>query len=105
MKNNFQIFIAIVLMGMVFLFYLDWIIFFLLSSPQNPTDVEIKLERTACFGTCPIYSITVFDDGTAIYEGKQFGRIEGSRTFIIPEEKVGELIRLFYTKNLFFTLE
>lgn len=33
---------------------------------------EITLERTACFGTCPIYKVTLKRDGTATYVGKQF---------------------------------
>lgn len=33
---------------------------------------EITLERTACFGTCPIYKITLRRDGTATYVGRRF---------------------------------
>ncbi|MBC2663655.1 energy transducer TonB [Novosphingobium flavum] len=28
-----------------------------------PEDVEITLERTACFGTCPDYQVTIRGDG------------------------------------------
>lgn len=33
---------------------------------------EITLERTPCFGTCPVYSLTLKEDGTAIYKGTRF---------------------------------
>ena len=42
-----------------------------------PTPV-ITLERTACFGTCPVYRLSVTDDGTVSFEGRahvpQLGR-------------------------------
>lgn len=42
---------------------------------------EITLERTACFGTCPMYKVTLKADGTFTYEGKEYvehkGRYKG----------------------------
>lgn len=32
----------------------------------------ISLERTACFGECPIYTLTLRADGTAIYRGEDY---------------------------------
>jgi len=34
--------------------------------------VAIEYRRGACFGTCPIFNIKVYQDGRAIYEGKNF---------------------------------
>ncbi len=31
-----------------------------------------QLRRTACYGRCPIYSITIYDNGVAIYHGIRF---------------------------------
>ena len=31
---------------------------------------EITLQRTACYGRCPVYTLTLRADGTAIYEGE-----------------------------------
>ncbi|RYG66071.1 hypothetical protein EON77_17820 [bacterium] len=36
----------------------------------EPTLKEITLQRTACFGTCPVYTLTLRADGTAIYRGE-----------------------------------
>ncbi|HKR02541.1 MAG TPA: DUF6438 domain-containing protein [Pyrinomonadaceae bacterium] len=38
---------------------------------------EITLERTACFGYCPIYTVTLRRDGTISYNGKKFVQLEG----------------------------
>lgn len=49
-----------------------------LSSQDQDQITEVTLERTACFGTCPIYKVTVRRDGTISYEGKRFVQLEGS---------------------------
>ena len=40
---------------------------------------SIKLERTACLGTCPIYSFTIFSDERLRYEGEGFVKARGTR--------------------------
>ena len=47
---------------------------------------SIKLERTECYGTCPIYSITIFSDGRVRYEGKNFVKVKGVRIDKISED-------------------
>ena len=38
--------------------------------PDRNEITEISLERTPCFGTCPVDTITLHPDGTADYFGK-----------------------------------
>jgi hypothetical protein len=38
---------------------------------------SIKLERTACLGTCPIYSVTIFSVGRLEYKGEMFVKAKG----------------------------
>lgn len=38
-------------------------------------DVLVAIERTACFGTCPVYAVTVLTDGTARYTGERHVKI------------------------------
>lgn len=64
-------------------------------------DVVITLERTRCFGACPAYSVTVYGDGTVVYEGVDFVKVEGTRTAQIPQEKVKELVDEFYEIGFF----
>ena len=72
-----------------------------LSTPVNLTDVEIKLEKTACFGPCPIYSVIIYGDGTVIYDGIQFVDNVGKSTHQIPKEHVNDLVELIYELNYF----
>jgi hypothetical protein len=38
---------------------------------RSPDSIAVFLERGACFGRCPVYSLTVYRSGYAIYHGKQ----------------------------------
>jgi hypothetical protein len=41
---------------------------------------EIRLRRTPCYGTCPVYSVTIHGDGRFEYHGERYvGRL-GSHT-------------------------
>ncbi|MBW4658399.1 MAG: hypothetical protein KME15_06975 [Drouetiella hepatica Uher 2000/2452] len=67
-------------------------------------DAVITLERTACFGTCPVYQLTVYGDGRVVYEGTAFVAVIGKRTAQISPEQVQQLVTAFETAN-FFSLE
>jgi hypothetical protein len=41
------------------------------------TRVMATLERTMCFGTCPVYRLTIFSDGRVEWEGKNFVKVPG----------------------------
>lgn len=89
--------------------YSKWLIVLLLfttpSLAQTPEEEPvITLERTSCLGTCPIYSVQIFEDGKVVYEGKQFVAVEGRQVSKIPSEKVQELVHKFL-KIDYFSLE
>src|SRR5215470_6365535 len=44
------------------------------------TITEIILERTPCYGRCPIDTLVLHADGTAAYTGKQFTQRTGQFT-------------------------
>jgi hypothetical protein len=39
--------------------------------------VTITMERTPCFGRCPVYRVSLNDSGTVVYEGRGFVRENG----------------------------
>lgn len=41
---------------------------------------SITLHRGACFGTCPVYDVTLNSDGTAVYTGGPFAPRQGEHT-------------------------
>ena len=64
------------------------------SVSGNYDDVIITLERTACFGTCPVYTLTMNGDGTVIYEGKDFVKTKGRVEATISQDQIEQLISL-----------
>ena len=58
-----------------------------LTKKTNTSEIEliISLQRTACFGTCPIYKIEIFSDGSGIYTGTRFVKNIGITEFSLSE--------------------
>jgi Domain of unknown function (DUF6438)/Ankyrin repeats (3 copies) len=57
-----------------------------------PPDTMIRLERTSCFGECPIYTVTIDARGTVTYEGDRFVRAVGLQTARIAPAVVATLL-------------
>lgn len=55
-------------------------------TPSTGTPIAIERETISyqtspCYGTCPVYAITVQPDGTGMFEGKQHTAVTGTRAF------------------------
>ena len=52
------------------------------DTAEPPRTAEtIRYEAGPCFGTCPVYVVTVSSDGRGMFEGKRFTSVAGSRSF------------------------
>lgn len=58
-------------------------------------DVEIRLARGACFGFCPVYTVTITGEGAVRYEGRNHVDAVGVRTATIPPADVARLVARF----------
>jgi|GEM_PF-2316487 hypothetical protein len=63
----------------------------LLDTTKN--QVEVSLDRSPCYGTCPVYSVN-FNLSTkeATFKGLKFTRLSGERTFTLTNEEVSSII-------------
>lgn len=64
----------------------------------EPTDIQnvvITLKRSACFGICPTYNITIYGNGTVIYEGTTNVNMTGIQISNITEDNLRLLISEF----------
>ena len=61
-------------------------------SAGNHKAVAIRMERTACFGKCPVYTLTVEPTGNVTFEGKQFTKTLGKVESRLEDEKMAQLI-------------
>jgi len=62
---------------------------------ESPTKADAKtatvvasIERTACYGSCPIYRATFFSDGRVRYVGKRFIPNVGTYDLVISADEV-----------------
>jgi hypothetical protein len=67
----------------------------LLQTPALPSPVVITIERTACYGMCPVYSLEITGGGTVTYQGRQFVRVIGKAAAKISPESVRQLVAEF----------
>lgn len=54
------------------------------TTETAPVAIEretISYETSPCFGTCPVYRVTVQPDGTGVFEGRRFTKVVGTRDF------------------------
>lgn len=62
---------------------------------------EITLERTACFGTCPMYTLTITADGKVTFEGRRFTKVTGQATGKISKKAFRGLVAEFQKLGYF----
>lgn len=55
--------------------------------------IEITIQRTVCYGTCPDYEVTLRGDGTVRYTGRQYVRITGTHSWKVDPAAVRALAR------------
>lgn len=65
------------------------------------SDVTITMRRTACFGMCPVYTVTIYGSGKIEFRGDNFVAKEGLHTDSIPPAEVNRLVHAFHEKKFF----
>jgi len=64
--------------------------------PPPPAHVLLaSIDRGMCYGTCPVYTFTVYRDGAVEYEGKDFVKKKGKATGTVTAEQLAALDKLF----------
>jgi len=71
------------------------------ANSQTTNDDSITLERTACFGPCPIYKLTIASDGTVTFNGQRFTKTEGPATGRISANDFRRLVAEFEKLDYF----
>ena len=75
---------------------------FLIAGTIDAQDLPvITLRRTVCFGTCPIYSLEIFEDGGLRYNGENFVGVVGRQEARILSAAVKSLIANFLSIDYF----
>jgi hypothetical protein len=56
------------------------------------TDVSVSLARTACLGSCPVYEVTLYGNGSGVYDGRQFVKTTGRWEFEVEPHHLAEIL-------------
>ncbi len=69
--------------------------------PSGQRPLAITLERGPCMGTCPVYSLTVTQDGGVTYDGRQHVRVSGRANTRLTQAQMTELARAVESTRFF----
>lgn len=77
------------------------------TSPDQPHEPDVvpgtapfaTLERTGCYGECPVYRLTVNKDGSVVYVGTRWVKALGRKEYKISEAQLAELQTAFDRAN------
>jgi hypothetical protein len=66
------------------------------SGPEEEEEKTMlaSIERTPCYGECPVYKMTIFTNGDALYEGRMNVEMEGLHTGVLSRRSVKKIIEL-----------
>jgi hypothetical protein len=62
------------------------------KTDTSEIELIICLQRTACFGTCPIYKIEIYTDGSGTYTGTRFVENIGVSEFQLSKSDVNNIL-------------
>jgi len=54
-----------------------------------------------CFGSCPVYSLTIYGNGKGVYEGKSSVKVKGVLKFNLTQGQLDELVKSFEAAHYF----
>jgi len=71
------------------------------KQPATSTELIIGMEKTSCYGPCPVYKIEIRNDRTMWYSGKNNVPVMGERSIKLTQEEYDKL-RDEFIKAKFF---
>lgn len=91
----------ILLMLVMILIIIIIIIIFNWKSYMNNNKLLLHFKKTICFGTCPIYDALIFDDGTVIFEGKDYVKYIGTKQLNLSNNELNSIKNKINSINFF----
>ena len=94
-----------------FLVFLPWLLFLIPLGPLgcafvvDQTESEkapkllAKIERDSCYGACPIFSLSIYFDGTAVFHGTRNTKLTGERVFALTDNQLSDIRAAFTQKG------
>lgn len=64
-------------------------------------DFHITMDKGACFGSCPVYTLDIDNNGNAVYEGRRFTQKVGKHKHKLNGDQMSEISLLLERMNFF----
>ena len=73
------------------------------ASPRvgKEEDKVITMEKTECYGTCPVYLLEIYENGTVTLDARRFMDMEGMHFAKLSKEDLNQLIARFVEADFF----
>ncbi len=71
----------------------------LTTKDLDKLDPRIEMFKGPCFGSCPVYKLTIYEGGVVSYEGQQFTNRIGLHTKLLDQATYRSLIKDFEESN------
>ncbi len=68
---------------------------------KKSTEFTFEVSTTPCFGTCPVYDLTIKESGLAVYNGKNFPKTNGEVFKNLPDAEMDSLREVLAASNFF----
>ena len=90
--------------------YLLLLLLFIASCQTIKPDVKhlekngtllLSMERTPCYGRCPVYTINMYQNGLLVYNAQKFTDTTGRFYTVLSKQKMEELKNRFTTVGFF----
>ncbi|MGG9963079.1 DUF6438 domain-containing protein [Ferruginibacter sp. SUN106] len=85
-------------MKFTFCFFITLILLSACSPDKDPIDT-ITFEADACFGTCPIFTMTIYENGKAEYDAEKYNTLNGVYHTVIKNQSLDSLHQLINNVN------
>lgn len=64
-------------------------------------DFKLKMDKGACFGSCPVYSLEIDHQGNALYDGKRFTEKSGMHKYKLSGDQFKQVTDQLTLMNFF----
>lgn len=83
------------------LYWIASLIVLINCKPAKKDIAFIDFKATPCFGTCPVFTMSIKEDGTADYHAGRFNNLNGHFTSVIHQPQLDSLMTLIESAHVF----
>ena len=98
-----------------FLVFIQWLLFLIplgllgcvfavdKTESEDVPKLLAKIERSPCYGSCPVFSLAIYFDGTTVFHGARHTKVTGERVFALTDDQLSS-VKAAFTKKGFLIM-